>query len=127
VVASDDIRTETGKGWVSGNFDIVVQGDNPFDGPELTVARGTLRGDIDLSPTLASIPLGSISGRWNVTGLADGPLAGFKSKGTFVGTFRLPFGAPASYLGDTFVPFPVAVDEFSLGVPTVRLEVSFVE
>lgn len=128
VIASDDIRSDTGKGWVSGNFDIVVQGDNPFDGPELTVARGTLRGDIDLSPTLVNIPLGSISGRWTVTGLPDGPLATYKSKGTFVGTFRLPFGdAPPSYLSDVFVPFPLAANEFSLGVPTVRLEVTFVD
>lgn len=127
VVASDDIRIDTGLGSVSGNFAVVFQGDNPVDGEELTVAAGTLRGTIDLSPALVSgIPLASISGRWTVAGAREGPLAGLKSKGTFTGVFRLPFGAPPSYLVGG-VPVPLTPNELSLGVATVRLEVDFVE
>lgn len=127
VVATDDIRLDTGLGSVSGNFAVVVQGDNPVDAPELTVLEGTLRGTIDLSPALGSgIPLATVSGRWTAAGVREGPVAGLRSKGNFTGVFRLPFGDPPAYLVGG-VPVPLAPGELSLGAATVRLEVDFVE
>ncbi len=130
-----------GMGPVVGTFDVVVQGDNPVDGPELVVLRGDLSGNIDLSQAvlfaatsgLAGAPIGTITGRWNGQGVAGGPLAGLHVHGTFTGTFRLPFINPLDstmtplYMTDPSVltVVPVAANELSLGVPTVRLEMNF--
>ena len=128
-MASDNINLTTGAGPVSGTFSIVIQGDNPVDGPELEILRGTLHGTIDLSPAvLGGVPLGTITGQWSAKGVKSGPLGGVQVRGTFEGTFRLPFAhsEPALYLGNPH-PVPVADNERSLGVPTVRLELNFVE
>ena len=133
-MGSDNINIATGKGPIEGTFAIVVQGDNPVDGPELVILRGNFRGRIDLS--LASVGLGSLTnGKWSGHGLAGGPLAGLNLHGTLTGTFRLPFEvAPgvAVYMLNPLA-FPnagsfvlVQANELSLGVPTVRLEVEFV-
>jgi hypothetical protein len=141
---SDDISTATGKGTFGGRYTVVVQGDNPVDGPELVVGKGKFSGKMDFSPAiLHGVPLGSVVGNLKVDGAEDGI--------PFTGTFRLPFvlpvcsdGTPAAtgsctapatltdlvtpplYLGDNFVPFQVAQPgEFSLGEPTVRFEISF--
>ena len=137
-----------GKGPVEGEFDVVMQGDNPIDGPELVVVRGTLSGKIDLSQAVlfaatngaAGAPIGTISGRWSARGVKGGPLAGVNARGTFEGTFRLPFIADLSclgdgdpsdcvpgYLGAAFTFVPAHFNELSLSVPTVRLELKFVE
>lgn len=135
-LGQDDISTVTGLGTLAGTWATVVQGDNPVDGPEFVVLTGSFAGTIDLSPTLAGVPLGSIAGDMlvdaNPFGVPAGPYP-------FTGTFRLPFskgkdgrasraarGRDAFYLGDSGRPFPVKKDEHSLGVPTVRLEIQFV-
>lgn len=145
-VASDNISLATGKGPVNGTFSVVVQDVNPVDGAELVILRGTLHGKIDLSAAvLGGVPLGMIEGKWNARGVNGGPLAGVRAKGSFEGTFRLPFvygvpdgcladGDPSdcafvsgpSYLGDVSpVPVDVVFNELSLAVPTVRLEIKF--
>lgn len=141
VTAGDKIDLATGLGPVRGTFSILIPGDNPVDGPELVVAEGSLRGTIDLSPALVGsngilIPLGTIAAEWSARGSRGGPLDGLRADGTLTGTFRLPFLDPvlgAAYMLNPFTyPAPgsaVAVtnDELSLGVPTVRLELDFVD
>jgi hypothetical protein len=137
--ASDTINLATGQGPVSGKFSILIPGDNPMDGPELVIAEGTLRGMIDLSPAVVGwngikVPLGTITGEWSARGTRGGPLEGLRAEGTLTGTFRLPFADP--WLGAAYMLNPYAYpaegsavaitkDELSLGVPAVRLELSF--
>jgi hypothetical protein len=124
--ASDRIDLATGKGPMKGKFAVVVHGDNPVDGPEAVVARGDIEGTIDLSPALSGqAPMGFLVGRWYGRGERHGPLHGLKVGGTVTGTFRLPFdGGPWGplYLDSVMAPVPVAANELSLGVPTVKLE-----
>jgi hypothetical protein len=102
VIASDTVRIDTGKGTVSGDFSVVVpcppfcnKGDNPVDGPEITVLSGTLRGDIDLGPAyLQGIPIGNFTGSLQGSGTKGGPLDRLIVRGSFTGTFRLPFVFP---------------------------------
>ena len=132
-VASDNVSLATGKGPVWGEFAVVIQDTNTTDGSELVILRGSLQGRIDLSPAvLGGVPLGTITGRWSARGVDGGPLGGVHVRGTFEGTFRLPFAhsEPAFYLGmgnSPPVPVLVAPSERSLGVPTVRLELKFVD
>jgi hypothetical protein len=137
VTANDKISQATGRGPVSGKFSILIPGDNPVDGPELVIAEGSLRGEIDLSPVGAGIPLGFITADWSARGSRGGPLEGLRVEGTLIGTFRLPFLDPMRGVAYMLNPFtyPVAEDsavavrddELSLGVPTVRLELDFIE
>jgi len=150
-IATDNINIKTGKGPVEGTFRVLIQADNPVDGPELVVLEGRLHGQIDLSPALLGkdgipqtgdeVPLGTLeNGRWSASGVAAGPLDGLSVDGTLTGTFRLPFvvGIPKGcektatcqgfskplYLTATG-PVEVAWNERSLGVPTVKLEITF--
>lgn len=148
-IASDNLSLATGKGPVKGSFSVVIQGDNKVDGAELVIARGSLRGRIDLSPAIGSaIPLGTLTASWRAVGEPGGPLGGVTVNGKVAGVFRLPFvfglpegclddGNPSdcayvskpSYLfGDYPNVYPVdlkAGGEYSLGVPTVRLDLNF--
>jgi hypothetical protein len=139
--ASDTINLATGQGPVKGRFSILIPGDNPVDGPELVIAEGSLQGMIDLSPAVVGwngvrVPLGTITGEWSARGSRGGPLEGLRTEGTLTGTFRLPFADP--WLGAAYMLNPYAYpaegaamgitkDELSLGVPTVRLELGFLE
>lgn len=138
-IASDAIDTRTGTGPVSARFSVVVQDDNPVDAAEFEIVKGELNGVIDLSPavvglgpTAQRIPLGFITGTWKAEGIAGGPLAGLLIVGRrFSGVFRLPFATPPTftpmYLLDptTGAVEPVAQDEHAIGMPTVRLEITF--
>jgi hypothetical protein len=146
-IADDNINLATGRGPVKGRFQIVIQGDNPVDQPELVILEGTLNGKIDLSPAVLGpdgtalsgdeIPLGTITGRWKARGARGGPLEGVSAEGKLSGTFRLPFVLPAAwdptqtplYLLDpnTQQMVPVQAWQYSLGSPTVMLEITFVE
>jgi hypothetical protein len=144
-VGQDDIRIAvqnldplviTFTGEVKGDFEVVLQGDNPSDAPEAAVGIGSFKGEGDLSPALVDVPLGSISGG---TGTVSFPLFGvINVPFRFTGTFRLPFsmaqdgskgsprpGRAAFYLNDDGHPTPVRQDERSIGWPTVRLEIKF--
>lgn len=132
-VGNDDVSAVTGTGTVSGSYAVVVQGDNPVDGPEFVVQTGKFTGTMDLSPALLGLaPLGYISnGQFTID-----QVPGFAIP--FTGTFRLPYalsrkgherkarlGEDAYYLSDAFRPFEVGKNERSLGWPTVRFEVTF--
>lgn len=133
--AHDSVNLATGRGPVDGTFQIVIAGDNDVDAPELVILEGRLNGRVDLSPVLDQVPLGSIKGTWRAKGLRDGVLAGLEVRGSFTGTFRLPFVSPLDpsktplYLLDptTQQVVPVQANQYSLGVPTVMLEITFVE
>jgi hypothetical protein len=123
----DNISLLTGLGTVEGTFAVVVQDDNRKDGPEYVVMNGTFSGEMDLSIR----PLGKVSGTFvsNTTGQVV----------PFCGTFRLPFGlnlwgkresplrgSSAYYMAnDGKSVFPVIHGEKALGMPTVRLELTF--
>ena len=123
----DYISLMTGQGTVEGTFAVVVQDDNVTDGPEFVVMNGTFSGQMDLSMR----PLGKVSGTFvsNLTGAAV----------PFCGTFRLPFSltlwgkrdiprqSQAAYYmaNDGKSVLPVIGAEKSLGMPTVRLELTF--
>jgi hypothetical protein len=140
--ATDRISLATGKGPVRGKFAIVVQGDNPTDGPEAVIARGDIVGTIDLSPAILGVdgqpasgdeaPVGFLVGTWVGKGERNGPLRGLKVGGTVTGTFRLPFvhplfGPTPLYFYLDRNPEPVGLNEFSLGIATVKLELTLTE
>ena len=123
----DNLSLLTGKGAVTGTYAVVVQDDNAVDAPEYVVMNGAFRGDMDLSMR----PLGKVVGTFTPAGASQGV--------TFCGTFRLPFSigrggkrelpqrrAQAYYLADDGKSLiPVQESELSLGMATVRLELSF--
>ncbi|OLC12050.1 MAG: hypothetical protein AUH29_17610 [Candidatus Rokubacteria bacterium 13_1_40CM_69_27] len=135
-IAHDNVNLATGRGPISGTFAIVVQDMNTTDGPEVVIVRGTVTGQVDISPAVFSnVPLGTLlEGTWSATGVRGGPMEGFRAQGTLTGTFRLPFEiAPgvAAYMLNPFT-FPadgsfdfVLPKERSLDEPTVRLEINF--
>lgn len=123
---TDDLALSTGTGGVSGTFAVVIQDDNKADSPEYVIMNGVFKGAMDLSKR----PLGKISGTFVPTGTTE-PTA-------FCGTFRLPFSVVGGervgprryertyYLADDFKTLiPVHNVELSLGMATVRLELSF--
>ena len=137
-IASDHVNLQSGKGPVKGSFAVVIQGDNKVDGDELVIARGTLRGRIDLLAAIhLGLPLGGLEGKWWAEGERGGPLDGLKVYGRVSGVFRLPFmyGVPVYLFDDVATPpcepaywpvCPVKGNERSLDVPTVRLDLNFV-
>ena len=139
---SDNVKLTTLKGTLSGRFTVVVQGDNPVDGPELVVMRGNFRGKIDFG-NVASLGFGTAEG----TLTSD---AGQKIP--FTGTFRVPYlifldvttwdpcdptgGNPycvqvtpkpvyTDLTGGNLLGVEVGVNEYSLGYPTVRFDIQF--
>jgi hypothetical protein len=144
-IAHDNVNLATGRGPISGTFAIVAQDTNiTADGPEVVILRGTVTGQVDLSPAVFSnVPLGSLEGTWSATGVRGGPMVeGFPAQGTLMGTFRLPFpfpfeipgvvtaGTPAYMLNPFTFPADGSFDlvlpkERSLDEPTVRLEINF--
>ena len=116
---SDNISLATGLGNFGGSFTVVVQGDNPTDSPEYVVAKGKFRGKMDFSPAiLYGAPYGTVVGKMELDGV--------RGHVPFTGVFRLPFdvGYGPMYLTDSG-PVLVQPNEFSLGYPTVRFEISF--
>ena len=140
--ATDDILIDTGTGRVSGEFQVVIQGDNSADGAEAVIVSGSISGTIDLSPALRGVaPLGTLVGTWTASGV-PGPLKGVRTGGQVVGTFRLPYLYPAGCADDGdlsdctpiyVVPedpagfVAISAAELSLGVPVVRLELRLTE
>jgi len=130
----DDLSLATGMGTVSGEFSVVVQGDNLVDAAEFVIMTGKFSGDANLSPAFKGLaPLGSITKGVATIDTIDGSGLTFN----FTGTFRLPvklktlstwpdlLQLDAYYVSDLGVPVWVKANERSLGVPTVRLEIKF--
>lgn len=107
VLGSDNISLLTGLGSLQGQFQTVVQGDNPVDGPEAVVLKGQFHGQMDFSPAiLHQIPFGTVTGKVTAQGRRK-PTA-------FTGVFRLPFAgnvkveegpAAGMTLREVFCPF----------------------
>jgi hypothetical protein len=103
-VGSNNVDGTTGLGTFDGQFRVVVQGDNPVDGPELTVMTGRFRGRMDFAPALVhNLPYGTVEGHFVPERSGR--------KIPFSGVFRLPV------LGSYAVP--VGVDALS-GAPVTR-------
>ncbi len=84
VIGSDNISLTTGLGTLQGQFQTVVQGDNPVDGPEAVVLKGQFHGQMDFSPAiLFQIPFGTVTGKVTAHGS--------RKPAAFTGVFRLPF------------------------------------
>jgi hypothetical protein len=118
----------TGIGPASGDFDIAVQDANSVDGAEIVVMKGDISGTIDLSPAFqGQKPVGSITGKFNASGIKGSVMTSEKASGTFSGTFRIPFRheGKASYLLDDGSIVKAQPEELSLGQAMVRLEVTF--
>jgi len=139
ILASNDIKLSTGRGPVEGDFWVVIDLDNPVDGPEGIVLEGRLfDATIDLSPALsptAPIPIGTLTGRWEAKGAKGSPIDDHKVKGVVSGMFQLPFVIPGVIDDPSYVVVPalfpgdgccqaIQPDEISLGAFTVRLELS---
>ena len=126
-----------GIGSLSGTFAVVVNEDNPVDPAEVVVMTGAFEGEMQLVMTGDGVlPLITIThGRF----LPDQNPFGV-TEARFSGVFRLPFTVsnrgrfdkprrhvPAFYLTDDGKKERVTNDEYSLGMPTVRVEVTFHE
>jgi hypothetical protein len=84
VLGSNNISLLTGLGSLQGEFQTVVQGDNPVDGPEKVVLKGQFHGMMDFSPAiLHEIPFGTVTGKVTTQGS--------RRPTGFTGVFRLPF------------------------------------
>ncbi len=140
-MGSSNVSLADGKGRFEGTFEVVINtpDTNPVDGPELVILRGTFHGRIDFSAALFGpdgvpksgdeLPIGFLTnGRWNAKGVEGGFLAGVHARGTLTGTFRQPVGTVANAFYFTGIGFvPVQPNERSLGEPTVRMEIKFVD
>jgi len=150
--AEDAVSLQTGAGAFTGGFAVVVNTDNPVDGPEMVVMTGTFHAHmqvvVDASGTM--LPLIQISdGSVTPTDVLGVPVAyvGLYFPGltpemfpaaAFGGVFRLPFALDESgskkkpgkamdtfYLGDNGELIKTLKDELSLGFATVRVEIAF--
>lgn len=146
VRAVNRINLKTGKGPVDGTFEVVVQDQNDIDAAEVVVMAGHLDGSMDLTAAIQQhAPWGTVSGTWTADGVRGGPLANTRNlRGTFSGVFRLPLvvaqpegcvagDGDASKCTSVSNPSYVMADgalkelrpaEYSLGIPTVRLEIN---
>jgi hypothetical protein len=134
----DVVNLGDGKGTVSGRFTIVVQDENPVDGPERVALRGRFEGTMDFTPALQGSPYGRISGHFTL----------HRQTFPFRGTFRLPFvifvdpatGArcdPTAHtpcvqtrplyldLAQPGSVVEVGENEYAIGFATVRFDVAF--
>jgi hypothetical protein len=134
-----DAVTVKGTGVLSAQFAVQVQGDNPADAPEYTVMAGTLTGDMHVADAR-----GWLIAIWGTVRvdhvLGQAPSAFGLAATTFTGMVRLPLvkdpaghyrkpqrNERAFYLGDDGHLVRVKKDETSLGWPTARFELTFVE
>ncbi len=117
---SDDIEVVSGLGTFKGKWSTVLHGDNDVDAPEYEILKGDFAGAMDFSPALVyGVPYGTVVGELKVG----------RDRYPFTGVFYLPFVWPGDesqtplYLGATG-PVPVGPNEFSVGFPTVKFEIT---
>jgi hypothetical protein len=149
--AEDAITLSTGSGTFDGSFAVVVNADNPVDGPELVVMTGSFGAGMQILVDANGNPLPLIQitdGTVTPTDVLGVPVpfvglyfTGFTaemfSPAPFTGLFRLPFAmhddrkvrpqrnADAFYLGDDGELIKLQRNEMSLGYATVRVEIAF--
>jgi hypothetical protein len=118
----------TGMGPIRGTMFVMAEFRNAADAPELEILSADFTGQLDLSPALLQgYPRGTIVGKYSARGEKNSIMDGYKIQGSFEGIFRIPFlyGSQPSYLLDDGRVVPLAVDEYSIGQPTPRLELMF--
>ena len=123
--AADDT---SGVGPVRGTMFVMAEFRNAADAPELEILSADFSGQLDLSPAFfQQIPRGTIVGTYSARGEKGSIMDGYKTQGMFQGIFRIPFlyGQQASYLLDDGSVVPLALNEYSVGQPTPRLELTF--
>lgn len=144
----DEIDLQTGAGTLSGKAAVVVNSDNPNDGPEHVAMEADFAASMQvLVGGGGALPLIAIqAGTLTPTAILGVPIAGVGALGLdpaafgpsgFGGVFRLPFsmqgnirqhavfGRPAFYLTDAGTTVTVKPMEYSLTYPTVRVEIHF--
>jgi hypothetical protein len=152
-LGSDEVNTETGRGTLTGTFQVVINLDNTTDAPEFVVMTGTFTGDMQVLVDMSANPpkqlplIALTNGRMTPGDVLNVPIEYLGAMGldsasfapaSFTGTFRLPFSVDrrgnrfkahphrdAYYLGDRGQLIRVQPDERSLGFPTVRVEIDF--
>ena len=153
-IGSDEVDLATGAGSLEGGFAVVINLDNITDAPEFVVMTGQFKGNmqvlVDMSanpPTqlpLIALTDGTFEPQF-VLGekIQPGvPIFGLDpatfAPASFSGVFRLPFALDrrgkrmrphptrdAFYLGDRGQLIKVKPEEWSLGFPTVLVEIEF--
>jgi hypothetical protein len=118
----------TGMGPVRGTIFVLAEFKNAADAPELKILSADFDAQLDLSPAFFhQIPRGTITGKYSARGEKDSIMDGVKVQGRFEGVFRIPFmnAQQPSYLLDDGSVVPLKVNEYSVGQPTPRLELTF--
>ena len=118
----------TGMGPVRGTIFVMAEFRNAADAPELKILSADFDGQLDLSAAFFhQIPRGTIVGKYSARGEKNSIMDGYKIQGAFEGVFRIPFlyGQQASYLLDDGRVVPLELNEYSVGQPTPRLELTF--
>jgi hypothetical protein len=128
VHATGGANDTTGVGPVRGTMFVLAEYKNAADAPELKILSADFDAQLDLSPAFfQQIPRGTIIGKYSARGEKNSILDGYKVQGTFQGVFRIPFlyGPQASYLLDDGSVVPLELNEYAIGQPTPRLELTF--
>jgi hypothetical protein len=128
VNATGGANDTTGKGPIRGTMFVMAEFRNAADAPELEILSADFSGELDLSPALLQgFPRGTIVGKYSARGEKNSIMDGYKIQGAFEGVFRIPFlyGPQPSYLLDDGRVVPLELNEYSIGQPTPRLELTF--
>ena len=118
----------SGMGPIRGTMFVMAEFRNAADAPELEILSADFTGQLDLSAALLQqIPRGTIVGKYEAKGEKNSIMDGYKIQGAFQGVFRIPFlyGPQPSYLLDDGSIVPLELNEYSIGQPTPRLELTF--
>ena len=128
VHATGGANDTTGVGPVRGTIFVLAEYKNTADAPELKILSADFDGQLDLSPAFfRQMPRGTITGRYSARGEKDSIMDGYKIQGSFEGVFRIPFlnAQQPSYLLDNGSIVHLRLNEYSVGQPTPRLELTF--
>jgi hypothetical protein len=120
----------SGVGPIRGTMFVMAEFRNAADAPELEILSADFSGQLDLSPALLQqIPRGTIVGEYSARGEKNSIMDGYEIQGAFEGVFRIPFlyGPQPSYLLDDGRVVPLELNEYSIGQPTPRLELTFTD
>jgi hypothetical protein len=128
VHATGGANDTTGVGPVRGTIFVLAEYKNTADAPELKILSADFDGQLDLSPAFfQQMPRGTITGKYSARGEKGSIMDGYKIQGSFQGVFRIPFlnAQQPSYLLDDGSIVHLALNEYSVGQPTPRLELTF--
>jgi hypothetical protein len=128
VHATGGANDTTGVGPVRGTIFVLAEYKNTADAPELKILSADFDGQLDLSPAFfQQMPRGTITGKYLARGEKGSIMDGYKIRGKFQGVFRIPFlnAQQPSYMLDDGSIVHLRLNEYSVGQPTPRLELTF--